>query len=73
MARVKRQVSSKVVTMPAAVAAPVYSVPSAGPTQAEIAARAYELFCERQYSHGHDVEDWLRAEHELRQVVSSAA
>jgi hypothetical protein len=73
MARAKKQGSSKVVTMPAAVTTRVYAVPSAGPTLAEIAARAYELFCERQYSHGHDVEDWLQAERELRQGVSSAA
>lgn len=31
-----------------------------------IAAKAYELFLERGGEHGHDVEDWLRAEAALR-------
>jgi Protein of unknown function (DUF2934) len=31
-----------------------------------IAHRAYELFCARGCQDGHDVEDWLRAEDELR-------
>jgi hypothetical protein len=35
------------------------------PEHAEIALRAYERFCARGYEHGHDVEDWLTAEHEL--------
>lgn len=33
----------------------------------QIALRAYELFTARGYQHGHDVEDWLRAEAELAQ------
>jgi hypothetical protein len=73
MARVKKQVSSKVVTMPVPKTTLVNTGHSVGPTQAEIAARAYELFRERHCSHGHDVEDWLRAERELRQVASPAA
>ena len=32
---------------------------------ARIAHRAYELFAARGFEHGHDVEDWLVAEHEL--------
>jgi hypothetical protein len=31
----------------------------------EVARRAYEHFVARGYQHGHDVEDWLRAEAEL--------
>jgi hypothetical protein len=38
----------------------------------EIAQRAFELFCERGFQHGHDVEDWLRAERELRGSVITA-
>jgi hypothetical protein len=30
-----------------------------------IAHRAFELFAARGGEHGHDVDDWLRAEHEL--------
>ena len=32
----------------------------------EIARRAYEIYLARGGQHGHDVEDWLQAEHELR-------
>jgi DUF2934 family protein len=35
-------------------------------TNEEIAARAYELYCERGAEDGHDLDDWLRAEEELR-------
>lgn len=31
-----------------------------------IARRAYELYCARGYEDGHDVEDWVNAERELR-------
>ena len=31
----------------------------------EIAQRAYERYCSRGYTDGHDVEDWLAAEREL--------
>lgn len=32
----------------------------------EVRARAYELFQERGGENGHDAEDWLRAEDEIR-------
>ena len=40
-----------------------------------IAARAFELYLERGGEHGHDLEDWLRAEQEVganRMAVSAA-
>jgi hypothetical protein len=37
------------------------------PTPAEIGRRAYEIFLERGSVHGHDLDDWLRAEHELKE------
>ena len=37
------------------------SVPSTG-----VARRAYELFLERGGDHGRDVDDWLKAERELK-------
>ena len=37
------------------------------PTHAEIERRAYEIFVERGSVHGHDLDDWLQAEHELRE------
>ena len=43
-------------------------------TDEEIARRAYDLYLARGRQHGHDVEDWLQAERELRtQRRSSAA
>ena len=35
------------------------------PTHEEIAKRSYELYLERGGEHGHDAEDWVRAEAEL--------
>ncbi len=37
-----------------------------GPTQEEIAKLAYQFWLERGCQHGHDTEDWERAERELR-------
>ena len=36
------------------------------PTTEDVAARAHELFLARGGEHGHDIEDWLAAEAELR-------
>ncbi len=36
------------------------------PSRQEIARRAYELYLQRGGEHGKDVEDWARAEKELR-------
>ena len=37
-----------------------------GVAPADIARRAFELFCARGCQHGSDLDDWLRAERELR-------
>jgi hypothetical protein len=37
-----------------------------GPTEEEIRQRAYELYAERGETGGSALEDWLRAERELR-------
>jgi hypothetical protein len=71
MPRAKKEDSEKVVTMPTAVARKRKRI--TGPTHAYIAARAYELYCERGCSHGHDVDDWLQAERELQEVVATVA
>ena len=42
-------------------------------TKDDVARRAYELFLERGGQHGHDIEDWLRAERELRALEQQAA
>jgi hypothetical protein len=38
----------------------------AAATDSDIARRAYELYLARGCQHGHDLEDWVRAERELR-------
>jgi len=40
--------------------------------ESEIAQRAFEIFRARGFQHGHDVEDWLQAERELRGSVTTA-
>ena len=40
------------------------------PTDEQIKQRAYELFLARGATHGHDVEDWLRAQAELREAAN---
>lgn len=39
---------------------------AAGPTHEEIAQRAYEIFLHRGSRMGHEVDDWLEAERQLR-------
>ena len=39
-----------------------------GPAYEEIAQRAYEIYLARGSEDGHDLEDWTRAENELRAV-----
>jgi DUF2934 family protein len=58
--------------MPATESAP--SARSAGSvSDADIARRAFRLYCERGCQDGHDLEDWLRAERELRGATASTA
>ena len=44
-----------------------------GATDGDIVRRAYDLYLARGCEHGHDVDDWLRAERELRERRSTAA
>jgi hypothetical protein len=37
-------------------------------TEAQIRARAYEIFLGRGGQHGHETDDWLQAEYELMQL-----
>jgi hypothetical protein len=48
-----------------ATPAPAPVAPAPAPAHDAIARRAFELFVERGYTHGHAMEDWLRAESEL--------
>ena len=60
--------SSRTQLVPAVQPTPAKTAPrpAVGPTQEEIAARAYELFLESGSVDGHDTEHWLRAEVELK-------
>ncbi len=40
-------------------------------TNDDIARGAYDLYLARGCEHGHDVEDWLQAERELRNVTAA--
>ena len=39
-------------------------------TERDVANRAFELYCERGRQDGHDADDWLQAERELRDAAS---
>jgi DUF2934 family protein len=47
--------------------------PRRDPITEAIALRAYELFLERGGQHGHDLEDWLRAEQEIVDAINARA
>ena len=70
MARTARKTPTKnVVAMrrPAATGEPVT------PSSADIARRAFEIYCERGCRDGEDVQDWLQAERELTATANSTA
>ncbi len=51
---------------------PVENLVVVQPTQAEIAKRAHEIFEARGGGHGYDLDDWLRAERELKAASAGA-
>ena len=60
----------------AAIAADRAPKPTGQPPTADtgnVARRAYELYLARGCEHGHDIDDWLQAERELRGTSTSAA
>ena len=44
----------------------------ARPTFEEIELRAYQIYIERGCADGHDVDDWLQAEHELSEKYANS-
>ncbi len=50
----------------AAAEEPMKQAPSHEPTEEEIRRRAHEIYLARNGAPGHEVEDWLQAELELR-------
>jgi hypothetical protein len=69
MAKSTRRKINNVLTMPTAAS----TTAMASPSHMEIADRAFALYCGRGGQDGHDVEDWLRAERELRDTQKSTA
>ena len=47
------------------------AVKSLHPTREEIELRAYQIYIERGCADGHDVNDWLQAEHELSEKYAN--
>ena len=72
MPKSARPRTNNVLTMPA-VEVPTAVAIASGVTESDIARRAFELYCDRGCEDGHDVDDWLSAERELRDVSSSSA
>ena len=66
MAKTERRRTDNLITMPTIE-------PIVGITDSDIARRAYELYEQRGGEHGHDMDDWLQAERELRPALSSTA
>jgi len=69
---------AKTRTNPDTAAAPTDEPPTLvaeapAPNGSDIARRAYDLYLARGCDPGHDVEDWLQAERELRDTAGSAA
>jgi hypothetical protein len=69
MPKFVKKSAKNVVAMPVAAATPQSTVPRPD----DVARRAFELYCERGGQDGYDIQDWLQAERELRQIASTAA
>jgi hypothetical protein len=72
MAKKRRETSTNVIAMPATESSTPALDKATGLTDRDIARRAFEIFCERGCEHGHDLDDWLQAERELRGSVGTA-
>ena len=72
MAKKRRETSTNVIAMPATESSTPALDKAAGLTDRDIARRAFEIFCERECEHGHDLDDWLQAEREVRGSVETA-
>jgi hypothetical protein len=72
MAKKRRETSTNVIAMPATESSTPALDKATGLTDHDIARRAFEIFCERGCEHGHDFDDWLPAERELRGSVETA-
>ena len=73
MAKSTRTTTKNVLSMPRPTSTTGVRSQAASPTTADIARRAFELYCERGCQDGHDVADWLQAEREVQGTASSPA
>ena len=73
MPKSARRRTDNVLSMPSVVESPTALAIAAGVSESDIARRAFELYCDRGREDGHDVDDWLNAERELRDVSRSSA
>jgi hypothetical protein len=72
MPKSARRRTDNVLPMPV-VESPSTEAITSGITEDDIARRAFELYCNRGRTNGHDVDDWLNAERELNDAASSSA
>jgi Protein of unknown function (DUF2934) len=68
--RATRQIDKAAQTTVRESASPTPNPSFVAVTDDDIARRAFELYCERGGQDGHDADDWLAAERELRATVS---
>jgi len=73
MPKARTQQPNNVLVMPTTDAENAMARPVAEATQEAIALRAFHLYCERGCTDGHDLDDWLQAERELRDDATSTA
>ena len=72
MPKAARRRTDNVLTMSPGESPTAVAIASAV-TEGDIARRAFELYCDRGREDGHDVDDWLNAERELRDAASASA
>ncbi len=72
MPKSARARTDNVLTMPS-LESPNAAAIASGVAESDIARRAFELYCDRGREDGHDVDDWLNAERELRDASKSSA
>jgi hypothetical protein len=69
MARAKKTTTKNVVAM----RRPAPASETLNPSSADIAKRAFEIYCARGCQDGYDVQDWVQAERELSAMANSTA
>jgi hypothetical protein len=71
MAKTKRR-TDNIFPIATVESKPMAARESAGVSEADIARRAFAIFCERGGQHGRDLDDWLQAKRELLRELRTA-